>query len=174
MCCVIKLELNLNQTVIRFNKPTNTDSAAAPTCHIHAVFLDIFTSLFIGYCSCTCSAWGKAHWLIAIYRGHTKASEPTFWSKCCLWTCLFLDLDTLKYAHTHILSGLARAGLTSGRNDAELWKAIFHDVSHWPWHEPRKIQLSLELSVGLSGALCLCPFSLAHSFTNMVCDNFTL
>ena len=36
MYCVIKLELNLNQSVIRFNKPTNTDSTAAPTPHSHA------------------------------------------------------------------------------------------------------------------------------------------
>lgn len=43
MCHVIKLELNLNQTMIRFYNLTNTGSTAAFTRHIHALFLDILT-----------------------------------------------------------------------------------------------------------------------------------
>lgn len=39
MCCVIKLEINLNQSVIRFNKPTNTDSTTAPACHMRSCVL---------------------------------------------------------------------------------------------------------------------------------------
>lgn len=48
MCRVIKLELNLNQTVIRFNKPTNTDSAGLGLDFMHAACTDCYTRLHVG------------------------------------------------------------------------------------------------------------------------------
>lgn len=48
MCCVIKLQLNLNQSVIRFNRPTNTESSAAPTHYIYSTYTQ-YTCL-LKYC----------------------------------------------------------------------------------------------------------------------------
>ena len=144
MWYIIKMELNLNQTVITFNKATNTDRAVACAHHIPAVLL-----LY-------CWKWERALWQTKKYReyrGRAKASKHVF---CGKW----LGCHTLSHTGKHTHSGLARAGLTSGHNGAVLWKAIFHDVSHWLWHEPWKIQLSLELSV-ISFTLSVPPHSLS-------------
>lgn len=69
----------------------------------------------------------------------------------------------LKHKYTVALP----AALTGVHNNAELLKAVFHNVNDWSWHEPRKIQLSMELSICLQQSLC-CSYSL--TVTDMVCD----